>query len=172
MELELLLTACSNVIFIFSDFFNFPFHLPLQNKHSWNTHNISYPFNTLISIVTISSSHYWTQVVDSATQSQIHCNSRLTKHFYYQSGVSVTAEKPLIYDKIDNLGAGSGSGGGGDMCYQAPATAMSTFRHFTTDNASSSAESESSSSALCSSNDKQCPAMQVSVLLTCQGCFF
>ena len=84
----------------------------------------------------------------------------------------MTAEKPLIYDKIDNLGAGSGSGGGGDMCYQAPATAMSTFRHFTTDNASSSAESESSSSALCSSNDKQCPAMQVSVLLTCQGCFF
>ena len=36
-SLELLLAARSNVIFIFSDFFNFPFHLPLENKHTDET---------------------------------------------------------------------------------------------------------------------------------------
>ena len=36
-SLELLLAASSNVIFIFSDFFNFPFHLPFENKHTDET---------------------------------------------------------------------------------------------------------------------------------------
>jgi len=87
----------------------------------------------------------------------------LTKHIYYPGGVSVTAEKPLIYDKIDNIGGGgvgpvgvAGGGAGGDQCsYQT--TVMSTFRH-TTDTSSSSAES--SCSALCSTNEKHCPTMQ------------
>ena len=94
-------------------------------------------------------------------------NCRLTKHIYYPGGVSVTAEKPLIYDKIDNIGGGgvgpvgvAGAVAGVDQCsYQT--TVMSTFRH-TTDTSSSSAES--SCSALCSTNEKHCPTMQVCLI--------
>ena len=82
--------------------------------------------------------------------------------------MSVTAEKPLIYDKIDNVGPGVGgvgmgvAGGGADQCsYQT--TVMSTFRQ--TDTSSSSAES--SCSALCSNNEKHCHTMQVK---SCMGC--
>ena len=40
---------------------------------------------------------------------------------YYPTGVSVTAEKPLIYDKVDTMGQGAG-----DLTYQT--TNLSTFR--------------------------------------------
>ena len=76
--------------------------------------------------------------------------------------MTVTAEKPLIYDKIDNVGPGVGgvglgvAGGGAEQSsYQT--TVMSTFRQ--TDTSSSSAES--SCSALCSNNEKHCHTMQV-----------
>ena len=79
---------------------------------------------------------------------------RLTKHIYYPAGVSVTAEKPLIYDKVDTMGAGAG-----DLTYQT--TALSTFRQAQVDTSSSSADS--SCSALCPTSDSHCHTMQVSL---------
>ena len=84
--------------------------------------------------------------------------------------MTVTAEKPLIYDKIDNLGLGGsggppgagGAGGGGGLgasglqtTYQT--TALSTFRPET---ASSSLDS-SCSALLCGQHDKHCSSIQV-----------
>ena len=93
---------------------------------------------------------------------------RVAKHIYYPTGVTVTAEKPLIYDKIDNLGLGGppghgapGGGGGGlgatglETSYQT--TALSTFRPET---GSSSLES-SCSALLCSHGEKHCASLQV-----------
>ena len=92
---------------------------------------------------------------------------RLAKHIYYPSGVTVTAEKPLIYDKIDNLGLGGPGAPGGlgasglQTTYQT--TALSTFRPET---ASSSLDS-SCSALLCSHSqthhqgEKHCSSMQV-----------
>ena len=65
----------------------------------------------------------------------------MTKHIYYPAGASVTAEKPLIYDKVESLGAGAGAGRG----YQT--TQLSTFRPGPGAECGSSAES--SCSALC-----------------------
>jgi len=90
----------------------------------------------------------------------------LAKHIYYPSGVTVTAEKPLIYDKIDNLGLGGPGAPGGlgasglQTTYQT--TALSTFRPET---ASSSLDS-SCSALLCSHSqthhqgEKHCSSMQ------------
>ena len=88
---------------------------------------------------------------------------------YYPAGVTVTAEKPLIYDKIDNLGLGGPGGPGGppggaggglgasrlQTTYQT--TALSTFRPET---ATSSLES-SCSALLCGHHDKHCTSIQV-----------
>ena len=79
---------------------------------------------------------------------------RLTKHVYYPAGVSVTAEKPLIYDKVDSLVAGAG-----DLTYQT--TALSTFKQTQVDTSSSSADS--SCSALCPPTDSHCHTVQVSL---------
>ena len=72
---------------------------------------------------------------------------------YYPAGVTVTAEKPLIYDKIENIQALVGAGGP-DTTYQT--TALSTFRQET-----ASSSLDSSCSALCSNSDKHAANMQV-----------
>lgn len=74
----------------------------------------------------------------------------LTKHVYYPAGANVTAEKPLIYDKVDSLG------GAGDLTYQT--TALSTFKQTQVDTSSSSADS--SCSALCPPTDSHCHTVQ------------
>ena len=83
---------------------------------------------------------------------------RVTKHIYYPAGASVTAEKPLIYDKVESLGAGQGAGLG----YQT--TQLSTFRPGP--GAESVSSAESSCSALCPGpGDKLCHAPhQVTVI--------
>ena len=68
---------------------------------------------------------------------------RVTKHIYYPAGASVTAEKPLIYDKVESLGPGAGPGAG--LGYQT--TQLSTFRPGP--GAESVSSAESSCSALC-----------------------
>ena len=67
----------------------------------------------------------------------------MTKHIYYPAGASVTAEKPLIYDKVESLGPGAGQGAG--LGYQT--TQLSTFRPGP--GAESVSSAESSCSALC-----------------------
>ena len=82
---------------------------------------------------------------------------RLAKHVYYPGGVSVTAEKPLIYDKIENLGLGGTGGAPGHLDTTYQTTALSTFRQETPGPSSL----ESSCSALCSKSDKHCANIQV-----------
>ena len=82
---------------------------------------------------------------------------------YYPTGVSVTAEKPLIYDKVETMGPGAG-----DLTYQT--TALSTFRQTQVDTSSSSADS--SCSALCPPSDSHCHTMQVSLRTYCRISFY